>query len=471
MSAHSKFVVWFAEVDKHDIAVVGGKGANLGEMTQAKLPVPPGFIVTSYAYFTFLEKANLKPKIEKHIHGLDYNDSQQLQHVSKLIQEDIKKAPIPKDIAADIVEHYFQLSEAGVEPKSSIIQKLKRLAGAHTIPVAVRSSATAEDLPEASFAGQQDTYLNIRGEANLLHSVRAAWASLFNARAMFYRIDHGFDHFKVGIAIPVQKMVSSDASGVMFTIDPVSNDKKRVIIEGIYGLGELIVQGVVTPDHFEVTKSDMKIVDKKINSQQVYLPGVGKREAKVPHVWQNKQKVTDEQVIGLAELGIKLEKHYYFPQDIEWAIEKGKLYIVQTRPITTTKKEGEVVEKDTIRELKKLTKLVIGSGASPGIVSGPVTVIKSASLIHKIKEGDILVAEQTNPDFVPAMKKASAIVTAKGGRTYHAAIVSRELGLPAVVGVDDILQRVSESMEITVDGEGGIIYKGRLPEHLVRKAI
>jgi len=467
MSAHQKYVVWFHEVDKNDIPQVGGKGANLGEMTQAKLPVPPGFIVTSYAYFSFIEKSHLKHKIEKHIEGLDYNNSQQLQHVSKLIQEDIKKSPIPKDLAADIVEHYFQLSEDGTEPKKSILHHIKRLAGAHMIPVAVRSSATAEDLPEASFAGQQDTYLNIKGEANLLNSVRAAWASLFNARAMFYRIDHGFDHFKVGIAIPVQKMVSSDASGVMFTIDPVSNDKKRVIIEGIYGLGELIVQGAVTPDHFEVTKNDMKIVDKKVNSQHIYLPGVGKREAKVPPKWQSKQKVTDEQVIGLAELGIRLEKHYYFPQDIEWAIEKDKLYIVQTRPITTIKKEGaELSEKSTIQGLKKLTKLVTGSAASPGVVSGPVTIIKSASQIHKIKEGNILVAEQTNPDFVPAMKKAAAIVTAKGGRTSHAAIVSRELGTPAVVGAENALSVMRDGMIVTVDGGEGIVYKGELPKEL-----
>lgn len=467
MSAHQKYVVWFHEVDKHDIPQVGGKGANLGEMIQAKLPVPPGFIVTSYAYFSFLEKSHLKHKIEKHLEGLDYNDSQQLQHVSHMIQEDIKKAPVPADLAREIIEHYFLLSEGEEENNNSLLHKLKKLAHAHTIPVAVRSSATAEDLPEASFAGQQDTYLNIRGEANLLTSVRAAWASLFNARAMFYRNDHGFDHFKVGIAIPVQKMVSSDASGVMFTIDPVTNDKKRVIIEGIYGLGELIVQGAVTPDHFEVVKDGMKIVDKKINTQHVYLPGVGKREAKVPPAWQHKQKVTDEQVIGLASLGIKLEKHYYFPQDIEWAIEKGKLYIVQTRPITTIKKEGaEIAEKDTIKELKRLTKLVIGSGASPGVVSGPVTIIKSASQIHKIKEGDILVAEQTNPDFVPAMKKAAAIVTAKGGRTSHAAIVSRELGTPAVVGADRALSVLHDKMLVTVDGGEGIVYKGALPKEL-----
>jgi pyruvate, water dikinase len=465
MSAHSKYVVWFHEVDKHDIPQVGGKGANLGEMTKGKFPVPNGFIVTSHAYFTFLERAKLKDNIERHIKNLDYNDSQALQHVARMIQEDIIHAHMPQEVAADIIDHYFALSDNQHNYKS-IIHHITKAIKSHGVPVAVRSSATAEDLPQASFAGQQATFLNIRGEANVIKSVQAAWASLFTARAMFYRNDHGFDHFKVGIAVPVQKMVESDTSGVMFTINPVNNDKKTIVIEAIYGLGELIVQGAVTPDHFEVSANTFHITDKKVNKQMVYLPGQGKREQEIPHAYQNKQKITDEQVIALAKLGKRLEEHYYFPQDIEWAIEKDQLYIVQTRPITTMEGGHEATGNDVKAALKKLPKLATGSGASPGIASGPVQIIKNANEIHKISQGEILVAEQTNPDFVPAMKKAAAIVTAKGGRTSHAAIVSRELGTPAVVGAEKVLSVLKNGMVVTVDGEDGIVYKGSLPLHM-----
>lgn len=322
--------------------------------------------------------------------------------------------------------------------------------------VAVRSSATAEDLPTASFAGQQETYLNVHGEANLILKIKEAWASLFEPRAIFYRHEQNFDHFRVGIAIVVQKMVESEKSGVMFTIDPVTNDKSRVVIEAIYGLGEFIVQGHVTPDHYEVDKKTMEVAMKSISTQDVMLNKIkGKNvEEKIAEKEGKKQKITDNQILEVAVLGRKLEKHYYFPQDVEWAIEDGKVYIVQTRAITTT--HTKKAEKTVIT----LPLILTGAPASPGIASGPVRILRSSKDMSKVLPGDILVAPQTNPDYVPAMKKAAAIVTEKGGRTSHAAIVSRELGTPAVVGTETATTTLKEGMVITVNGSTGEIYKG-----------
>ncbi|MCR4263583.1 MAG: phosphoenolpyruvate synthase [Candidatus Roizmanbacteria bacterium] len=465
MSAHYKFVVWFHEVDKHDIPIVGGKGANLGEMTQAKLPVPPGFIVTATAYHYFMDRAGIKTRIKKLLENLDYNDAQKLQRVSKEVRKLIREAPVPRDVSDDIIEHYLKLAQqrTAYDTKGdSFLKNLGHITAAHEVPVAVRSSATAEDLPEASFAGQQETFLNIAGEANLIEAVRKAWASLFTARAVFYRHDHGFDHFKVAIAIPVQKMVESEVSGVMFTVDPVSNDKTKLIIEAIYGLGELIVQGAVTPDQYVLDKASNKILHKTIGEQEKYMPGTKQDEEPVPTNIRGKQKLPDEYIHELARIGKRIEQHYYFPQDIEWAFEDKTLFVVQTRPITTLEHE-EVTSKDVEKLMRAMKEIAEGDPASPGIASGKVAIVTAARYIYKVNQGDILVAEQTNPDFVPAMKKASAIVTQKGGRTSHAAIVSRELGLPAVVGVEDILRKVKEDMEITVDGSKGIIYKGIAP--------
>ncbi|HLB60004.1 MAG TPA: phosphoenolpyruvate synthase [Patescibacteria group bacterium] len=466
-----KHVLWFDEVDKEDISLVGGKGANLGEMTKAKFPVPPGFIVTAQAYFHFLDKTKLRPRIKKLLDDLNYTKTTELQQASRNVQKLIINAEIPGEIADAIVDAYLSLPTR--EPKTkngkrSMISRLYDKVSPAQVPVAVRSSATAEDLPEASFAGQQATFLNVRGEANVVNAVRKAWASLFTARAIFYRNENGYDHFKVGIAVPVQRMVSSEASGVMFTVDPVSSDKNSIVVEAIYGLGEYIVGGVVTPDHYEVDKKTMQIVKKTVSRQTIYLPGVGKSKAPVPSRIRNKQKVTDEQIISVAHLGKRLEKHYYFPQDIEWAVEGGVVYIVQTRPITTLD-QASVTEPDVAQNLKRMRVIGTGNPASPGIASGTVAVVRSAREISKIDEGEILVAEQTNPDYVPAMKKASAVVTQSGGRTSHAAIVSRELGTPAVVGMENALKKLKDRMEITVDGTSGVIYEGSLPEDIVRR--
>ncbi len=434
-------ILWFKDIDKHDIPVVGGKGANLGEMTQAKFPVPNGFVVTSYAYFHFLKENNLATKINHLIGTIDYNRSESIDQVAAHIRKMIIAEKMNEDLIQEIFRAYKTLSG----PLSDAL-------------VAVRSSATAEDLPGASFAGQQETFLNVSGESNVIQMVKEAWASLFNARAIFYRHEQKFDHFQIGIAIVVQKMVLSEKSGIMFTIDPVTNDKSKVVIEAIYGLGEMIVQGEVTPDHYEVEKSSMTITQKSIAYQNVRLDKVKgqNKEVKISEKDGKKQKVSNNQILDLALLGKKLEKHYYFPQDIEWAIDDSGIYIVQTRPITTIKKGKE----EKTEDLSALPLLLKGAPASPGIASGLVKIIKSVADLSKMETGDIMVASQTNPDFVPGMKKAIAIVTDKGGRTSHAAIVSRELGIPAVVGTEKATQILKNGMAISVDGAKGEVYKG-----------
>ncbi len=442
-----KFVVWFGDVGKEDVAIVGGKGANLGEMTQAHFPVPPGFIVTADAYWQFLDENKLQGKIRTILEDLDVSKSALLDKASKDIARLITRSPFPKPLAHEIMNAYFALGKG------------------KSLQVAVRSSATAEDLPGASFAGQQATFLNVRGEAELIEKVKEAWASLFTARAIFYRATQHFDHFKVGIAIPVQKMIESDASGVMFTIDPVTNDKRKVVIEAILGLGELIVQGAVTPDHYEVDKKNDEITVKQVEVQEKKMVRKGEENSMVTLTKQEggKQKITDREIQKLADLGKKLEKHYYFPQDAEWAIEKGNIYIVQTRPVTTIGKELRI----TNNELRiKQTILLKGDAASPGIAFGPVQILSSAKEIHKISTGEVLVAEQTNPDYVPAMRKTVAIVTERGGRTSHAAIVSRELGIPAVVGAAGARKILKDGMVITVNGSTGEIYKGAIRSEL-----
>ncbi len=442
MKEGQKAVVWFNEVTKKDIPVVGGKGANLGEMTNAGIPVPSGFIVTAAAYFDFIEKAGLADKIRTLLDPLDVHKSKQLQETAVKIQELIKDAPMPPELAREIEQAYIKMGKG---------------------LVAVRSSATAEDLPEASFAGQQATFLNVQGEKEVVTAVQGCWASLFGARAIFYRQEQGFDHFKVGIAVPVQKMVQSEASGVMFTIEPTTSDKEKITIEAVLGLGEMIVSGDVTPDLYTVSKDGMKILDKEIKRQEWKLikkEGITGKEDNIkvdltPEE-QARQKITDTDIIFLAKIGKSLEEHYQFPQDVEWAKENGEIFIVQTRPVTTIK-EGE-------REIHDIDAPVLLSGApaSPGVASGPVKIVPDPSQIDKVLEGDILVAEMTTPDFVPAMKRATAIVTDRGGRTAHAAIVSRELGIPCIVGSEKATTILKDGQVITVDGGSGKVYAGKI---------
>jgi pyruvate,water dikinase len=438
----NKVVVWFAEVDKNDIPLVGGKGANLGEMTNAGIPVPPGFIVTAGAYFDFIEKAGIHDSIVSLLEPVDVHDSRRLQETALQVQELIKKADIPPETAREIERAYLEMGQSYV---------------------AVRSSATAEDLPDASFAGQQATFLNVQGQKEVVEAVQKCWASLFEARAIFYREEQGFDHFSVGIAVPVQKMVQSESSGVMFTVEPTTSNHEKITIEAVVGLGEMLVSGDVTPDHYTVNKEAMTIIDKEIKMQEWKLiksngdPG-GEDNVKVlltPEE-QNRQKISDSDIVLLATVGKRLEDHYQSPQDVEWAKADGEIFIVQTRPVTTIgNAPGTTHDIDA-------PVLLSGAPASPGVASGPVRIVPDPSQIDRVLEGDILVAEMTTPDFVPAMKRASAIVTDRGGRTAHAAIVSRELGIPCIVGSKSATTILNDGQVITVDGSNGKVYAGKI---------
>ena len=444
MTKKEKNILWFQEVDKDDVSLVGGKGANLGEMAKAGFPVPRGFIVTSKAYFDFLEENKLKSKVFQELKKINADDPQTINEASEKVKKLILSGQISSTLAKEIIFNYLKLG-------SLITQAL----------VAIRSSATAEDLPTASFAGQQVTFLNIRGEANVLKKIQECWASLFEARAIFYREEKGFDHLKVGLAVPVQEMVPAEISGVMFTINPVTHQKSQLIIEAVWGLGEFIVQGEVTPDTYLIDKNSLDILSKKVEKQEIQLIKVGSltKKAKVPRRRQLKRKLTDPQIVELAKLGKKIHKHYFYPQDIEWVFYKKKFYIVQSRPVTTLKEaDGEKEDQPKIKE-KPILK---GQAASPGLASGPVQKISSAKEINKIQKGDVLVAPMTSPDFVPAMKKVVAIITDKGGQTSHAAIVSRELGLPCVVGAKTATKDLKNNQMVTVDGSLGEIYAGSL---------
>ncbi len=443
MTGAQKFIAWFDELGKEDIALAGGKGANLAEMTRANIPVPPGFIVTADAYFHFLEQAKLEQEMRQLLQPLDLENSQQLKEVSDKVKLVISGSTMPEEIAKEIKEAYEKLG-GGL--------------------VAVRSSATAEDLPEASFAGQQRTFLNVQGESELLTAIQGCWASLFEARAIFYRQQQGFDHFKVGLAVPVQQMVQSQASGVMFTVEPLTSDIEKILVEAVYGLGEAIVSGEVTPDSYTVDKTSLTIIDKQIAKQEWQIiknpqPRAGEEsniKVTIAESRQSEQKLADEDIIALAELGKRLEDLYQFPQDIEWAKQDERLFIVQTRAVTTLGAKEERLTKIGVEPL------LSGEAASLGIASGIVKIVPDPTQLDKVKRGDILVAEMTSPDFVPAMKRAVAIVTNRGGRTSHAAIVSREMGIPCVVGTEKATEVLEDGQVITVDGSHGQIYQGKV---------
>ncbi len=454
-----KVIAWFHEVGKEDVGMVGGKGANLGEMAKAGFPIPPGFIVTAQAYFYFLDKSGLGPKIFSLLKNLDVEDTATLQEVSKEIQSMIESAEMPPEIAVEIKRAYASLGSRDL--------------GVVSVPeepwVAVRSSATAEDLPEASFAGQQATYLYVKGGDNVVKYVKKCWASLFTARAIYYRAKQGFPHEKVGIAVVVQRMVNSEVSGVMFTAHPVTGEPK-IIIEAAFGLGEAVVSGRVTPDEYIVDKNTFEILEKKIAEQKMMIvrkPEGGTMEVEVPPDMRKKQKLSDDKIIELAKIGRKIEEHYGHPQDIEWALEKGKLYIVQSRAITTIGK-AKVEEKKTCEEGEVILR---GLPASPGFAVGKVVIVRSLDDLVKVKEGDILVTTMTTPDMVPAMRRAAAIVTDEGGMTCHAAIVSRELGIPCVVGTKEATKILKEGEVITVDATRGVVYRGEIKKKKEEKPV
>lgn len=448
-------VIDFKDIDKSDISLVGGKGANLGEMTKAGFLVPNGFAVTVPSYELFLKENEIATKIYEILKITEVEDPSQLENASNKIQKIINNSKFPESVFKDLVKSYRKLSG----------RFTKAL-------VAVRSSATAEDLPGMSFAGQQATFLNIKGESNLQVAVRECWASLFTPRAIYYRYSNKIKIEKVGISVIVQKMVQSEVSGIMFSIDPVTNRKDRIIIDAVWGLGEMIVQGSYIPDHYVVQKETFAILSKEVNDQKMQYIKDGQDTKEIPVSDKNiaRIKLSEDQIISLAKISQKLQDHYYFPQDTEWALEKGKLYIVQTRPVTTM---GDIKSKDiksTHNSISdNLLPVLKGIPASPGIGTGVVKILKSPKEIDKIKTGDILVAPMTSPDYVPAMKKASAIVTNEGGMTSHAAIVSREMGIPCIVGTKEGTKILKDGDIVTVNGTSGEIFAGNAKQSTVNR--
>lgn len=458
-----KFVLWFDEISKEDTPLVGGKSASLGEMVQkTRAPVPYGFATTASAYRHFIKEAGLREKIKEVLEELkDPNDTRTLQKVGKAIRSLIVSAKMPKDLEEEIKSAYRELSKRLNEERPF---------------VAVRSSATAEDLPDASFAGQQETFLNVSGEEEVVEKVKECYASLFTDRAIFYRIQKGFDHMAVALSAAVQRMVYAKAAGVIFTLNVANGDETQVLIEASYGLGEFVVQGKVTPDEYYVRKSDLKIVRKVIPKKTVQLIRKGDGgtvETPVPKELQDKQVLTDDQIKELASYALAIEKHYGRHMDIEWALDErdNKLYILQARPETVwSLKKGVGEVKPTLTVERKV--VAKGLPASPGVAAGKAHIIMSADQINEFKEGEILVTEMTAPDWVPAMRKAKAIITNSGGMTCHAAIVSRELGIPCIVGTGSggapATEVIKNYSDITVDATNGVVYEG-IVEDLIEK--
>jgi pyruvate,water dikinase len=440
-------VIWFKELSKDDIPRVGGKCANLGELYgKIGVPVPNGFAVSADAFRIFLEKNRAAKKIDALLAGLDVTNPVKLEETSRKIRAQLESLPMPKEIKDSIVTAYRELSK----------ERRKEVA------VAVRSSATAEDLPGASFAGQQDTFLNVTGQT-LLQRVQQCWSSLYTPRAIFYRQEKGFAQDKVLISVAVQEMIDSRVSGVMFTLEPVQGDRSKVVINASWGLGEAIVSGQITPDEYTVEKGTFRILDRKIFKKQrqiVYDNGGGTAWAAVPEEMQNMQALADAAIVRLAQYGIQIEDHYGAAQDIEWAVDRDdRMFILQARPETVYQAKGRV-EKRGEKEDMEQEILVRGLGVSPGQGSGDAKVIVSAKDIGSFQEGQVLVTEMTTPDWVTVMKKASAIVTDLGGKTCHAAIVSRELGIPCVVGTENATKVLNAGQIVTVDGRRGLVFKG-----------
>ncbi|MDI9619192.1 phosphoenolpyruvate synthase, partial [Methanothermobacter sp.] len=446
-----KYVAFFEELGKDDVGIAGGKGANLGELTQAGIPVPPGFVVTAATYDKFMTDTGLQPIVMEMLENLDVNDTKELQRVSAEIKDMITSTEIPEDIQTLIIESY-----------NALCQRI----GKDDVYVAIRSSATAEDLPEASFAGQQDTFLNIRGAEDVMEYVRKCWASLFEARAIFYREENNFDHSRVYIAVVVQEMVDAEKAGVMFTVHP-STGEDKILIEGSWGLGEAVVSGSVTPDTYWVDKSTGKLLEFTVGEKNVMFTREDGRTVKkeVPPELRNKRVLSDEEIAALSEMGRRIQEHYGSPQDTEWAIMDGEVYMLQSRPITTL---GEAVEEG---EVKSKDVILKGLGASPGLASGKVKIIREIHELDKIQLGDILVTVMTTPDMVPAMKRASGIITDEGGVTCHAAIVSRELGIPCVVGTGNATEVLKENQVVSIDGNKGLVYEGRVVEEEKKKDV
>lgn len=465
MPKKETYVKWFEDLRKDDIPIVGGKNANLGEMLSVGISVPPGFAITAQAYKKFIEATGVADKVYKILAGIDPKNPEQVQEVSKKVRSLVESTPVSDDLKNAIFEAY---------------EKLSKEIGLALALVAVRSSATAEDLPDASFAGQQETYLNVKGPEELMDKVRKCWSSLFTPRAIFYRVEKGFKHETVLISVAVQKMVNARAAGVLFTIHPATGETDKIVIEANWGLGESVVSGAITPDRYIVNKKTLEILERQIATKEVeYVrdPKTGKTiHAKIPPERRDVSCLSDEEVKRLAELGKLIEKHYGGAQDVEFSIDRDEpypqnIYIVQARAETVwslkTRERASLTGLKYAMEHRFVTK---GLPASPGVGAGMAKVTMSTTEAAKLMErGNILVTELTNPDWVPYMKLASSIVTDSGGLTCHAAIVSREMGIPCIVGTRNATDIMKTGSEYTVDAEAGYVYEGIIEEVLAKK--
>ena len=438
-----KGIKWFNELWKSDVNIAGGKGANLGEMTQAGLPVPPGFTITTPAYRRFTETTGILEELKELLQDLDVDDNTALQQTAEAAKRVVVAAKMPNDVAKLISDAYKELCQQEGEE----------------LYVAVRSSATAEDTAEASFAGMNETFLNVRGEKDVLEMVKKCWASLYGARVIFYRVKRGFDSWGMEMGVIIQKMADADKAGVAFTQNPATGAPNELIIEAAFGLADPVVAGEVSPDYYLVDKKNLSILDLQVKLKKFMRV---RRDGQTVDIELsdeegNRQVLTEDEIREVAKVCRDIEDHYGIGQDIEWAIEKDKLYIVQSRPITTlgvAATEGLSVDEAEV--------LLSGLGAAPGRASGEVRILNTVEDGARLNEGDILVTVMTAPDWVPLMRKASAIVTDQGGMTCHAAIVSRELGIPAVVGTENGSTTLEDGVMVTVDGSTGEIYAGKL---------
>ncbi len=465
-------VLKFKEIDIKDVTQVGGKNAALGEMYQKLTPlgikIPNGFAVTAQAYDYFIEANQLKEKITEILKKTDIYKIKELQKSTKIIRDLIKQGQFPEDLKKEIFKNF---------------EELKKEYGSR-LTVAVRSSATAEDMPDASFAGQQETYLNVK-ENELLEKIKKCFASLFTERATFYRQEKKYNHFEVKLSVGIQKMVRSDlgSSGVMFTLDPDSGLNKVIVINSIFGLGELIVQGKVNPDEFIVFKNGLErnlnaIISKKLGKKdkKIIYAKNGIKEVKTTKKEKDSFSLSNEEVLELANFGLKIEKHFKKAMDIEWAKDglNKKIYIIQARPETIHNNQTNIIEEYLLKEKGKI--ILSGIAIGNKITSGKIRVIKEVSKINEFKENEILVTEMTDPDWVPIMKKARGIITDKGGRTCHAAIISRELGIPCIVGTEKATKILKTGQEVTLDcsqGLTGYLYQGKkefqILQHEIKK--
>ena len=467
----AEFVRWFHELSLADVPSVGGKNASLGELTRnleaAGVRVPGGFATTASAFEAFMAHEDLRERIEARLASLEPDDVVALAEAGKEIRAWLREAPLPPQLEREVTDAYAQLGDAG-----------------KPVAVAVRSSATAEDLPEASFAGQQETFLNVRGTEEVLATLREVYASLYTDRAIAYRRHHGFAHAEVAMSVGVQRMVRSDlaASGVAFTLDTESGFRDVVFITSSYGLGELLVQGAVNPDEFYLYKPNLAagrpaVLSRTLGSKRqrmVYAEG-GKRVRveEVPPELQGRFSLRDDELATLGMQALAIEEHYGRPVDIEWAKdgEDGEIYIVQARPETVKSREegAPVLERFALRERGRV--IVEGRSVGQRIGSGRARVVLDVGEIAQVQQGDVLVTDMTDPDWEPVMKRASAIVTNRGGRTCHAAIIARELGIPAVVGAQGATERIADGQEVTVscaEGDAGYVYDGRLEVEVQR---